>query len=234
MLRIGIPAGLQSSLFAISNMLIQSSINSFGSLAIAGATATINLESLIVTSGSAFHQATISFVSQNLGADKLKRVIRSIAVCMGCAMMVTAILGLLCYVFGEALLSLFSDDPEVIRWGMERGKILFLTYILCGFMDISTGGLRGLGYSLCATIIALFGMCFLRIAWVLLVFPHHRTMGTLMVTYPLSWLTAGLLGYALLWYLLRKMAREKVRRHVEWSPMGMGVQRGYGIIGNSR
>lgn len=207
MMRIGIPAGIQSSCFAVSNMVIQSSVNSFGSLAIAGNTAALGLESILYVGSYSFHQAAISFTAQNLGGRKYKRILRSIFGCFLCASVATLVMGYGFYFAGAHALAVFNPDPEVIQWGMIRMKILFTTYALCGIMDVASGALRGLGYSTSSAVISLTGACGFRVFWVFVVFPHDRSMKNLMISYPISWLLVSAVSCLLLWYVYRRIIR---------------------------
>lgn len=235
MLKIGIPAGFQSSSFAISNMIIQSSINAFGSLAIAGTTAALGLEGIVYVGSYAFHQTAISFVAQNLGGQKFKRIVKSLYGCFFCSASSCLIMGLAFYFAGEFLLAIFNPDPQVIAWGMVRMKILFTTYALCGFMDVASGGLRGLGYSLLAAVISFVGVCAFRVWWVWFVFPRYRSMENLMLSYPLSWLLAAMISGGLLIWLCRRMIRNHcASRTVAWSKLGPGVPRGFRYLGGPK
>lgn len=207
MLKIGIPAGVQSSCFAISNMIIQSSINSFGSLAMAGMTAALGVEGIVYVGSFSFHQTAISFVAQNLGGKKFKRIQRSLFNCFFCACLCNLILGEGFYLFGEQVLRIFNPNPEVIAWGLLRMKMLFTTYFLCGIMDVASGGLRGLGYSFLSAVITLFGACVFRVWWVFEIFPHYRTMENLLLSYPISWLLVAILNSTLLYWVCRRLFR---------------------------
>ncbi len=192
--RVGIPAGLQGSLFSISNVLIQSSINSFGSIAVAGNGNAGSLEGFVYTSMNAIHQAALSFASQNLGAGKISRVRRSMWVSLGTVTVVGFVMGMLFYLFGEPLLSLYTPEQEVIRYGMLRMKYILPLYFFCGLMDVIVGTLRGVGYSIMPMIVSLTGACLFRIVWIMTVFavPQWHTLDVLYLSYPISWaLTFG-------------------------------------------
>ncbi|HCG26064.1 MAG TPA: MATE family efflux transporter [Lentisphaeria bacterium] len=234
MLKIGIPAGVQSSCFAVSNMIIQSSINSFGSLAMAGTTAVLGLEGIVYVGSYAFHQTAISFVAQNLGGRKFKRILKSLYGCFLCAAGCCLIMGLGFYFAGEFLLAVFNPDPNVIAWGMLRMKILFTTYVLCGIMDVASGGLRGLGYSLLSAVVSFLGACAFRVWWVFAVFPHYRTMENLMLSYPISWLLVAVVSGGLLYWICRRMIRSHCARSVAWSKLGPGVPRGFRYLGGPK
>ena len=208
MLWIGLPAGIQGMFFSLSNITIQSSVNSFGSLAIAGNTAVASLEGFIYIGSNAFHQTVVSFAGQNLGGGQYNRIRRSIIYCALCSSAVCIVMGYGFFLNGHALLSIYNSTPEVINWGMLRMNILFSTYFLCGIMDVMSGALRGLGRSVMPAVITLIGVCVLRIVWVYTVFPVHPTMGNLMLSYPITWaITAAANGYYL-YIVCRKLFRQ--------------------------
>ena len=186
--RIGLPAGIQSSFFSLSNVVIQSSVNSFGSIIIAGNSAAANVGNFIYQAMNTFHQAIICFAGQNIGARKPRRIITSIKVCMLWAVVFGLLLGVLSCVFGEPLLALYSSDPAVIAAGLERMYIVCAPYFLCGMMDVMTGALRGIGYSVLPMVVSLLGACVFRILWVATIFAAVPTMQCLMISYPVSWL----------------------------------------------
>lgn len=232
MLFIGVPAGIQSSCFAISNMTIQSSINTFGEVAMAGTTAALGLEGIAYVGSNAFHFTAISFVAQNLGGQHYKRIQRSIFYCFFCAIVISTIMGWSFLWFGDTLLALYSPDPDVIKWGLLRMKILFTTYFICGLMDVSSGALRGLGYSMLSTILCLSGACFFRIFWVMCIFPLDPTMETLLISYPVSWLLVAVFSGVALVIIYRRLLRTNCPRLVYWSKLGPGVPRGFRYTGN--
>lgn len=191
-LRIGLPAGLQSTVFSLSNVVIQSSINSFGSVIVAGNSAASNLEGFIYTGMNAFAQAAVTFTSQNIGArryDNLDRVMRN---CLLCAVGVGAVLGGGAYLCGESLLHFYSSDPAVIAAGLARMEIICTFYFVCGCMDTLASGLRGRGYSVLPMVVSLVGSCLLRVVWVATIFQTFHTTTVLYLSYPVSWaLTAA-------------------------------------------
>ena len=186
-LRIGLPAGLQGSLFSISNVLIQSAVNSFGSVIIAGNTAASNLEGFIYTSMNAVYQADMTFASANYGAKQYRRVRRTMWLCLGTVLAVGLGMGLLFLLFGGQLLSVYNTHPDVIASGLIRMSIICPTYFLCGMMDTMVGQLRGLGYSIMPMIVSLTGACLLRIVWIYTLFAADPTLYTLYISYPVSW-----------------------------------------------
>ncbi len=188
MLRIGLPAGLQGIVFSISNVLIQSSINSFGSQVMAGNTAASNIEGFVYTAMNAIYQTSLSFTSQNLGAGQYKRIDRILGRCL----MVVAIIGLVlgngAYLLGTQLLGIYSTEAEVISYGLVRLSIVSSTYFLCGLMDVMVGSIRGLGYSVLPMLVSLTGACAFRVLWIFTVFSWERTLICLYISYPVSWL----------------------------------------------
>ncbi len=187
MLQIGLPAGLQSSLFSISNVLIQSSVNSFGSIAMAGNTAASNIEGFVYTAMNSFSQTAISFTGQNYGARKYKNIGSVLLICQGLVILVGLVMGNLAYLGSGILLQLYSPDPEVIAFGVLRMSIICTTYCLCGMMDVIVGSLRGMGYSVMPMLVSLTGACLFRIVWIYTVFRSYRSLSCLYVSYPISW-----------------------------------------------
>ena len=210
MLRIGVPAGIQGSFFSLSTIVIQSSINTLGSMAIEGNAAAYSLESIVYVTCSVYYYTAISFAGQNSGARKYKRIARSIGWCFACSFAISLLFGWTVYLFGVPLLKIYNPDPEVVRWGMIRLKILLTVYFLCGFMDVISGSLRGLGHSIKPTIVTLLGVCVLRIAWVIWIFPLDPTMENLMVSYPVSWGVVSAVNGVILFWVCRKMFRNAV------------------------
>lgn len=191
-LRIGIPAGLQGSLFSLSNVIIQSSINSFGAAAIAGNTASGNVDSIIFTCCNSVSQTATTFTSQNLGAGQHKRIRKVYFNCVGISMAIAAFFGVALLAFGPQILTVFSTDSEVIDMGLIRLRLFAVTYIINSVLDVTTGQMRGLGKSVIPMIVSLVGICGLRVIWVFTVFPHFRSIFTLYLSYPVSWLVTGI------------------------------------------
>lgn len=188
--RIGLPAGLQGTLFSLSNVFIQSSVNTFGDIVIAGNSAAINLEGFVYVAMNSFYQATLSFVGQNVGAGKKKRVGQ--ITLMG-LMLVTStglLLGNLFVLFREPLLAIYKNDPAVIEAGSIRITSICSIYFLCGIMDVMVGALRGLGYSTMPAIVSLMGACVFRLIWLATVFQidSFHTIETIYASYPISWI----------------------------------------------
>lgn len=187
MIKIGLPAGMQGAIFSVSNVLIQSSINSFGSVAMAGSTSASNLEGFVYTAMNSFYQTNLSFTSQNVGARKMERVHKILAICAGCVSVLGICMGGLVYLFGPQLLSIYSTDPEVIAYGMIRLSFVCLPYFLCGLMDVLVGSMRGLGFSILPMIVSLTGACGLRVLWIFTVFRWNHSLEALFISYPISW-----------------------------------------------
>ena len=188
--RIGLPAGLQSSMFSISNVMIQSSVNSFGSVVMSGNAASGNIEGFIWAAMNAFHQTAVNFTGQNMGARRYDRIRMILWCCLGSVTVVGLALGALAYGFGPRLLSIYiTDSPEAIEYGMLRMAYMCLPYFLCGLMDVSSGSLRGLGSSFTPMVISVLGICGIRIAWIYTVFqiPRFHTIDVLFASYPISW-----------------------------------------------
>ncbi len=185
--KIGLPAGLQGSLFSVSNVLIQSSINSFGSVVMAGNGVASNIEGFVYTAMNAQHQAAMTFASQNYGAGKPDRVQKTLWRCLGTVTVIGLTMGLLIRLFGPTLMGLYNSDPAVIAAGLVRMDIILPTYFLCGLMDVMVGQLRGIGYSVMPMIVSLTGACLLRIVWILTLFAAQPTQTVLYLSYPVSW-----------------------------------------------
>ena len=190
MVNIGIPAGIQGSLFSISNVLIQSSVNSFGDIFMSGNAAAGNIEGFAYVSINAFSQTAVNYVGQNVGARQYKRVGRIVGICLACVVVVGLTVGIIGYSLGEQLLSIYiTDSPEAIAYGMIRLSYICLPYFLCGLMDVSTGALRGMGASIAPMVISVLGVCGLRVAWIYTVFqiPQFHTPQCLYLSYIVSW-----------------------------------------------
>lgn len=187
-LRIGLPAGIQSSLFSISNVLIQSSVNSFGSTVMAGNTAAASLEGFVYTAMNSMSQASLSFTGQNFGAGQLKRIKRIAGICLASVSVVGLILGMAFYLLGTPLSRIYSPDQAVIDVSLTRLEIICTTYFLCGIMEVLVGLLRGMGQSLLPTTVSLLGACAFRVLWIYTVFASDKTLTTLYISYPISWL----------------------------------------------
>lgn len=187
MVQIGVPAGLQGALFSISNVLIQSSVNSFESIAMAGNTAGSNLEGFVYTSMNALHQSAISFTGQNYGARQFKRVGRVLLICEALVIAVGLLLGNMAYLFAGTLLRLYTKNTEAISYGILRMRYICVTYFLCGMMDVIVGVMRGIGYAVMPMLVSLTGACLFRVVWIYTVFQRYHTLECLYISYPISW-----------------------------------------------
>ncbi len=187
MLQIGLPAGLQSSLFSISNVLIQSSVNSFGSVAMAGNTAASNIEGFVYTAMNSFSQTIISFAGQNYGARKPGNIRRILLICQGLVITIGLLMGNLAYLGASFLLRIYSPEADVIAYGTLRMGIICTLYFFCGMMDVMVGVLRGIGYSVMPMLVSLTGACLFRIVWIYTIFRQFRTLECLYWSYPISW-----------------------------------------------
>jgi putative MATE family efflux protein len=192
-IRIGLPAGFQGMVFSLSNVVIQASVNSFGSIVIAGNSAAANIEGFVYVAMNAFHQAAISFTGQNMGAWKLARIRKILLLCLGCVTVVGLILGNGAVLLGHQLLGIYSNDEQVIAAGLVRMGVICRTYALCGIMDVFVGALRGIGYAVVPMIVSIIGACGLRLLWIATVFqiPNYHTTTVLFASYPVSWAITG-------------------------------------------
>lgn len=206
--RIGLPAGVQGMLFSISNVLIQSSVNSFGSIAMAGNTAAQNVEGFVYTSMNAVHQTAVSFTSQNLGGKQYKRINRILLECVLFVTVIGLVLGNGAYLLGNQILGIYSSDAEVVAYGMERLAIICTTYCLCGIMDVMVGSIRGLGYAVLPMIVSLMGACVFRIVYIYTVFEWDRTLRTLYISYPISWAMTAAVHVLCFLIVRRKVGKE--------------------------
>ena len=205
-LRIGLPAGFQGILFSLSNVVIQSSVNTFGETIMAGNSAAANLEQFVYVSMNAMYQATISFVSQNYGAGNYHRIRKIVIRAQCCVLVVGLVLGNAATFFGHTLLSIYTSSPAVIEAGLVRMGICCATYALCGMMDVMVGGLRGIGYSVMPMLVSLVGACGLRLLWIATIFqlPQFHTIQMLYWSYPVSWLiTLSVHVLCFLWAMKR-------------------------------
>ena len=186
--RIGLPTGLQSSIFSASNVIIQSSVNSFGAVAIAGNAAAASIEGFIWVGMHAFNHATLNYTGQNYGAKNHKRILKAFWANLLCVGVVSALLIGLALLFSRNLLSLYiSDSPASIEFGLKRMEYICTFYFLCGFYEVIDGFIRGMGYSIVTMCISVFGVAGVRIIWLFTIFKVHHTLDTLYVSYPISW-----------------------------------------------
>ena len=210
MLRIGVPAGIQGALFSISNVIIQSSINSFGSVVMSGNAATQNIEGFVYVSMNAFQQTAVNFVGQNYGAKKLGRIARIEALCLACVSAVGLVFGGGAFLLGKPLLSIYiTDSAEAIGYGLIRLRYIALPYLVCGIMDVTTGALRGLGASFAPMAICVAGVCGIRLLWIFTVFrtPQYHTPQVLYLSYIISWTVTFAAELTVFLLLLRRKKR---------------------------
>lgn len=215
-LEVGLPAGFQGILFAMSNVVIQSSLNSFNDpVIVAGSAASANIESFVYAGMNSIYQSSISFVGQNYGAGKCKRVDRVVLECVGYVSAIGLVLGNLAYFFGEPLAGIYAPgEPEVVAQAIVRMGFIACPYFICGIMDTMTGVLRGIGYSVIPMVVSLVGACGLRLLWVATVFPLYRSPATLYFSYPVTWSVTG--GVLIIFFLcIRKRAYAKVQGNGE-------------------
>ena len=216
--RIGIPAGLQSTLISFSNVLLQSSVNSFGSIAMAGYTAANNILSFLYMAANAVTQACMSFTSQNFGARKPKRMDRVIIDGMILQFVICLSLGTLAYVFGSQISSIYTDNSDVIKSSVEILALTTIPYFLCGIMDAWPGIIRGMGRSTVPMILCLIGTVGVRILWIFFFFPHHRTLRYLFISYPVSWIATIIMQLAY-FFIIRKEIHRELSAPEKYSPI---------------
>lgn len=186
-LKVGLSAGFQSVLFNIANILVQSSVNTFGALVIAGNTAANNIERFVYVTINSTSQTAISFIGQNMGAKQYKRVRQIYWECLGIIGILATTLGVAAYIFAPQLLRLYTSDDTVIAYGITRLGVVAVSYGLNGLQDVMASSLRGMGSQILPTVISLSGICAVRILWVLLIFPIFHTREVLYMAYPISW-----------------------------------------------
>lgn len=207
MIRIGLPAGVQGSMFSISNVMIQSSINSFGDIVMSGNTAAGNIEGFIFTAMNAFHQTAVNFTGQNVGARQYDRVKKILFTCLGCVAVTGFALGMAVYAGGPYLLGIYiTDSQTAIEYGLIRMSYICALYFLCGLMDVSTGALRGMGASTVPMIISVLGVCGIRLLWIGTIFrvPQFHTPECLYVSYGVSWVVTFLAQFVAFWLVYKK------------------------------
>lgn len=212
-IRVGLPAGIQGSVFSVSNVVIQSSINSFGSVVMAGNTAAGQLEGFAYTAMNSVYHAALTFVGQNMGAKKYHMINKVVFRCLIVVMVIGVGVGVLMYAFAEPLLRIYlPNDPEAIPYGVTRLMYLIIPYFLCGMMEVMVGGQRGMGMSILPMVTSLVGSCLLRIVWIMTIFAAFRSLPILYLAYPISWaLTTA--AHTIFYFRhlgkIRKAARER-------------------------
>lgn len=211
-LQVGLPAGFQGVLFALSNVVIQSSLNSFDdAVIVAGSAASANIESFVYAAMNAFYQTAMTFIGQNYGAGECRRVDRVALECIGFVSVTGLVLGNLAYFFGHSLAAIYSPGEEaVIAQAVIRLSFISCPYFLCGIMDVMVGVLRGIGYSVIPMAVSLVGACGLRLVWVATVFQVYNTPASLYLSYPVSWIATGVV-LIFFFFVVRKRAYAKVQ-----------------------
>lgn len=212
--QVGIPAGVQSTVINFSNVLLQSSVNSFGSIAMAGYTAANNIFGFLYVAVNSVTQTCMSFTSQNYGVGKWKRMDKILLECMALSMCVSMLLGCGSYVFGPEILRIYTKDPQVIQCGVEILSYTTVTYFLCGFMDLFPGPMRGMGHSAVPMLLSIIGTVGTRIVWIFGIFPHHRSLAVLFISYPVSWIITIILQ-VICFYFVRKKVYGEIRGRSE-------------------
>lgn len=207
-LMLGLPAGIQNSLFSVSNVIIQSTVNSFGSVAMAGIAAGSNYDSYVYTATNAIAQTTMTFTSQNIGAKKLPNIGKVYRYCLIIAFLISAVMGGLGFFFGDFIVSLFSEEADVIVIGADRLKMIMPFYFFCSLMDVAACQIRGMGKSFEPMIVSLIGACGLRILWVYTVLPLNHTLTTLYWSYPVSWAVTFFAQFMLYFIFRHKMNKK--------------------------
>lgn len=215
--QVGVPAGIQSTVINFSNVLLQSSVNSFGSVAMAGYTAANNILGFLYQSINSVTQACMSFTSQNYGVGKYKRMDRVLADCMILTVAVSLIFGCSAYFFGNYILRIYTSDAEVIKCGLEILSITTVPYFLCGIMDLFPGALRGMGYSAVPMILSVIGTVGMRVLWIYVVFPLNRSLYVLFISYPASW-GITIVMQVICYIFVRKKVHGKIKNILKGEP----------------
>ncbi len=217
-LRIGIPSAVQSSLFAISNMILQSAVNTFPTTSVSGFTVSGSLEGFTYTSMNSFYQTAVTFTGQNYGARKHRRLARVLLYTLIQVALIGLLVGWLEILFAEPLARLYVDmslpeAPAIVAAAVEKTMVMLSLYFLCGIMEVLTGYLRGIGYSIAPMVSSIFGVCGLRAAWVFLVFPHlPKTALSLFLSYPISWVIVILTNVCIMLYANRRIKKSRALR----------------------
>lgn len=208
--KIGLPAGLQGTIFSISNVMIQSSVNSFGADVVAGNSAAANIEGFIYVAMNSIYNTALTFTGQNVGAKKYERINRIMGLSLLTVSTIGIGLGIIALFFGEQLLGIYAPgEAEVIKYGMVRLSIIAKTYFLCGIMDVMVGMLRGMGTSLMPMIVSVIGVCGFRISWILLIFSQHHDLKTLYISYPLSWIGTFLIHFMAYFFIKKRVVKKE-------------------------
>lgn len=205
---VGIPTGLQSTVINFSNVLLQSSVNSFGPIAMAGYTAANNVLGFLYAAVNSVTQACMSFTSQNYAVKKFDRIKKVILDCVILECVVALALGAAAYLFDRQLLGLYTDSEEVIASGVQIFAYTTLPYFLCGIMDCLPGAMRGLGNSMAPMFFAILGTVGTRIVWIFLLFPHYRSLDFLFISYPVSWILSSIMQAVCLFFVVRHVKKK--------------------------
>ena len=206
--KIGLPAGLQSLLFSISNVLIQSAVNSFGSVMVAASAASSNVEGFVSTAMNAYYNAAITFTGQSMGAKEYDRIDSIAKVCSILIFVTWILLGGATLLFGRSLLGFYTPNPDVIELGMLRMKVMMAAYFTCGTMNVFPGLTRAMGYSILPMLCTLVGACLMRIVWLATIFRWYPTVVVLFMCYPVTWALAGL-GQVVSFFYARDQIRKR-------------------------
>ena len=207
-IKIGVPSGINGSLFSISNVLIQSTVNTFGAAAVAGNSAAASIEGIQYAALNSFYTASLTFTAQNYGAKKYERFKKIIGACFFAATVVGLFFAMIIIPFGKQLVMIYNTDPEVVEFGFKKLLILSSTYFICTYQEIITAAVRAIGKSFSAMINSIFGVCVFRMLWIYLVFPLFKTPECLFISYPVSWIITLVLNYVLFHFSVKKLKRE--------------------------
>ena len=212
-LQIGLPAGIQSTLFSLSNVIIQASINSFGDVSMAGSAAAANIEGFVYVAMNSFYQAALSFTSQNVGAGRYERINKIMIKSVACVTVTGLVLGNFAYLAGNTLLGLYTTSHAVVLEGLKRMSYVSVWYFLCGIMDTLVGVLRGLGYSVVPMLVSLVGACLLRIVWIMTVFqiPQFHLLDTVYISYPVTWTITIVAHFIFYMWIMKKKINPLMR-----------------------
>lgn len=208
-MRIGLPAGFQGSIFSLSNVFIQSSVNTFGEVVVAGNSAAANIEGFVYMGMNAFHHATLSFTGQNMGAGRYDRIKRTLFTGLACVSVTGLALGWLAVLLGRPLLGIYTDNPAAVDAGMVRLLMICGPYLLCGLMDVMVGSIRGMGYAILPMSISLVGACGLRLVWLATIYqiPKFHTTQVIYMSYPVTWTITFLVDvvcFVIIWNIRKK------------------------------
>lgn len=214
-IKIGLPAGFQGTIFSLSNVIIQAAINPFGEVAIAGNTAAASVEGFVYVSMNAVSQACLTFASQNYGADKHENLNLILGQCILIVTVLGVVLGMAAYLGGTFLCGLYNANPDVISYGVERLLFVCVPYCLCGAMDVLVGALRGVGHSFVPMVVSIVGVCGLRIVWVYTAFEAISTLPMLYASYPVSWAVTALVHFICYLFVSKKEIGDMKRRRAE-------------------